>query len=185
VTVLARDPTKVVPKDPRIRIIQGDVLDPQSLDRAVAGQDAVIYSIGARHIRRPTTLFSESTRLLIAAMEEHGVKRLAAITGIGAGDSRGHGGFLYDKILYPLFTKNIYRDKDRQEDLIRKSKLDWVIVRPASFSERPTRGPLRVATDLKGVTLRRISRAEVATFVLDQLTDNRYLHQTPLIGHER
>jgi putative NADH-flavin reductase len=112
VTVLARDPKKVVPKDPRIQIVEGKVLDPQALDRAVVGQEAVIYAIGADS-RRPTTLFSDSTRLLIAAMEKHGVRRLVCITGIGAGDSRGHGGFLYDRIIYPLFTKNIYRDKDR------------------------------------------------------------------------
>src|ERR1700694_6035957 len=78
VTVLARDPSRVVPRDPRIRIVQGDVLDPQALDRAVAGQEAVIYSIGGRN-RRPTTLFSESTRLLIASMEKHGVRRLVAV----------------------------------------------------------------------------------------------------------
>jgi putative NADH-flavin reductase len=183
VSVLARDPSRVVPRDPRIRIVQGDVLDPQALDRAVAGQDAVIYSIGAPN-RRPTTLFSESTRLLIAAMEKHGVRRLVAVTGIGAGDSRGHGGFLYDKIIFPLLTRNIYRDKDRQEELIRNSKLEWVIVRPASFRDGRVRGQFRVETNLKGVILRRIPRAEVARFVLDQLTDDRYLYKTPLIGYE-
>jgi putative NADH-flavin reductase len=185
VTVLARDPTRVVPKDPRVRIVQGDALDAQSLERAVAGREAVIYSIGARAIRRPTTLFSESTRLLIDAMRKHGVKRLVAVTGIGAGNSRGHGGFLYDKLIFPLFTKSIYQDKDRQEELIRKSGLDWIIVRPASFVERPARTPLRAETELQGVTLRRITRAEVASFLMDQLTSNTYLNKEVTIGHER
>ena len=77
----------------------------------------------------PPNLFSESTLLLISAMEKHGVKRLVAITGIGAGDSRGHGGFLYDKIIFPLFTKKIYRDKDRQEELIRNSRTTVTSIR--------------------------------------------------------
>lgn len=144
VTVLARDPKRVVPQDPRIRIVQGDALDPQAPERAVAGQDAVIYAIGA-DTHSPPNLFLESTRLLISAMEKYGVRRLVAITGIGAGDSRGHGGFLYDKILFPLFTKKLYRDKDRQEELIRNSKLDWGHRPPGGVHESagswsPTRG---------------------------------------------
>lgn len=64
-------------------------------------------------------------------MKKHGVRRLVALTGIGAGDSKGHGGLFYDRIIYPFFIKPIYEDKDRQEQLIRESDLDWVIVRPA------------------------------------------------------
>ena len=116
-------------------------------------------------------------------MGQHGVRRLVCVTGIGAGDSKGHGGFLYDRIIYPLFTKQTYLDKDRQEKLIRESPLDWVIVRPASFTNGPLRGKLRIATDLNGVTIRSISRADAAEFVLDQLTDNRFIGKTPLIGY--
>jgi hypothetical protein len=80
------------------------------------------------------TLFS-NTRILIDAMVGHGVRRLVAITGVGAGETKGHGGFLYDCILYPLFTKRVYTDEGRQDELIRASPLDWVIVRPAPFWE--------------------------------------------------
>lgn len=61
-------------------------------------------------------------------MERHGVKRLICITGLGAGDSKGHGGFLYDKLILPLILQRIYDDKDRQEAEIRQIKLDWTIV---------------------------------------------------------
>jgi putative NADH-flavin reductase len=183
VTALVRDPSTLDVPDGRLHVVPGDALDPVASDAAVRGQDAVIVSLGRRRHRTRTTLFSDATRVLIAAMEKHGVRRLIAVTGIGAGDSRGHGGFLYDRIIFPFIVHNTYADKDRQEDLIRHSSLDWVIVRPASFTNGPLRDRLRVATDLEGVTIRSISRADAAAFVLDQLTGDRHRHQTPLVGY--
>jgi putative NADH-flavin reductase len=183
VTVLARDPSRLTLSHERLRALQGDALDPAAVDAAVRGQDAVILSLGRKHHRKPTTLFSDATRIVIDAMHRHGVRRLVAITGIGAGDSRGHGGFLYDRIIFPLVLKHTYADKDRQEELIRHSNLDWVIVRPASFTNGPLRDRLRVATDLRGVTIGKISRADVAAFVLDQLTNDSYVRKQPLIGY--
>jgi putative NADH-flavin reductase len=183
VTALARDPSRLASSHERLHVLQGDALDPAAVDAAVRGQDAVIMSLGRKHHRKPTTLFSDATRILIEAMHRHGVRRLVAITGIGAGDSRGHGGFLYDRVIFPLLLKHTYADKDRQEELIRRSDLDWVIVRPASFTDGPLRDRLRVATDLKGVTIRKISRADVADFVLNQLTNDSYVRKLPLIGY--
>lgn len=153
------------------------------MDAAVRRQEAAIFSLGRSNHRAPTTMFSDATRILIRAMETQGVRRLVCITGIGAGDSRGHGGFLYDKIIFPWFTKETYADKDRQEALIRESSLDWIIVRPASFTNGLQRGNLRAVTDLKGVTIRAISPADAAAFVLEQLRSDTYLHKTPLVGY--
>jgi putative NADH-flavin reductase len=181
VTAMLRDPASLAAR-PGLRILAGDALRPEDVDQAVQGQDAVIYSLGRSQHRKPTTMFSDSTRLLLRVMERHQVRRLVAITGIGAGESRGHGGFLYDCIIFPFITRRTYEDKDRQEALIRASTLDWVIVRPASFTDAPPRGSVRVATDLAGVTMKSISRADTASFVLDQLTSDEYLRKTPLIG---
>ena len=182
VTVLARDPAKMPPTS-GAHVVQGNALDESAVASAVAGQDAVIYALGPNGPGR-TTLFSDSTRILLGAMEREGVSRLVAITGVGAGNTKGHGGFLYDRILYPLFTRQIYEDKDRQEALIRASATEWTIVRPAAFRERrKPRGALQAAVDLQGVTLRSIPRREVATFVLDEVESGRYLKQSPFIGH--
>lgn len=180
-TVLARSPEKMVQPHGGLRIVEGDALRLASVDSAMAAQDAVIYALGAR--ARHTTLFSESTRILIGAMRKHGVRRLVAITGVGAGDTKGHGGFLYDRVIYPLFTKGLYEDKDRQETLIRNSDLDWVLVRPAPLREGKQRGPMQAVVHVGDITLRSISRDEVATFVLKQLESDRYLRQAPFIGH--
>jgi hypothetical protein len=98
-------------------------------------------------------------------------------------DHGGDGGVPYDEIIYLRLTKETYADKDRQEALIRESSLDWIIVRPASFTNGPQRGNLRAVTDLKNVTIRSISRADAAAFVLEQLRSDRYLRKTPLVGY--
>jgi putative NADH-flavin reductase len=180
VTALVRSPTVALPN--RVRVEQGDALDPAAVSRAVAGQDAVIYVLGAGNVRR-TTLFSESTRILLKAMADQKVHRLICVTGVGAGETKGHGGFLYDRIFFPLFTKHIYADKDVQEALIRESGLDWTLVRPAGFRARTPPGPLRVVVDAEGVTLTRISRPEVARFLVDELEQGRYVRQSVFIGH--
>jgi putative NADH-flavin reductase len=183
VTTLVRNPQKLGERTTRVTIIHGDALDRPSVSSAVAGQHAVIYALGAGHVRH-TTLFSDSTRILLGEMARHGVPRLICVTGVGAGETKGHGGFLYDRILYPLFTKGIYADKDTQESLIRQSPLQWTIIRPASFSTRQPGGELRAVTRVAGVTLRTISRAEVAAFVVDELDRNGFVRQAVFIGHE-
>jgi putative NADH-flavin reductase len=183
ITAIIRLPQKLGDFAGRLRTVQGDALDPSALGTALAGQDAVIYVLGAGNVRH-TTLFSDSTRVLLAEMTRHSVRRLLCVTGVGAGETKGHGGFLYDRILYPLFTKGIYEDKDRQEDLIRQSQTDWTLVRPAAFRSQTPPGSLRVVTEVGDLTLRRISRVEVAKFLVDELEQNRYVRQAVFIGHE-
>lgn len=183
VTALVRNPHKIGTRHERLRLVQGDILNPDSVDVAVVGQDAVLSSLGTKSIFGRVVIFSEGTRNLLNAMTNHGVRRLICITGIGAGDSRGQAGFLYDKFVLPLFLKRIYDDKDRQEDLIRRSDRDWVIVRPGFLTNGPATRNYRVLTDLTGVTVGRISRADVAAFMLGQLQSDRYLRRTPVLTY--
>ena len=183
VTALVRSPRKLGGLANRVRVVEGDALDASAVQKAVSGRDAVIYALGAGNVRH-TTLFSDSTRVLLTAMKQHRVRRLICVTGVGAGETKGHGGFLYDWILYPLFTKGIYADKDRQERLIRGSLTDWTIVRPAPFRTRRPPGALRAVTDADNITLRRISRVEVAEFLVDELEQKRCVRQCVFIGHE-
>ena len=183
ITALVRNPDKFEMQHKFLHVVKGDVLDRVSLD-AVQQQDAVISSLGTRKISlEPVTLLSEGTKNLVRVMERHDIKRLICITGLGAGDSKGHGGFLYDKLILPLILQRIYDDKDRQEAEIRQSNLDWTIVRPGVLTNGSAIGHYRVMTDLTGVTAGKISRSDVADFVLGQLTDDRYLYQAPLISY--
>lgn len=160
-----------------------DPRDEQAIAAFVGELDAVVFALGESQ-SGPTTLFSDITRKLVAQMEGHGVRRLVAITGVGAGDTRGHGGWLYDWIVFPLFTRHRYADKDRQEALIAASALDWIIVRPASFRQHTPPGDLQVITEIGPETrLSGVSFDEVADFVVAQLRSDDHLRKRPFIGH--
>ena len=181
VTALVRHPQSLTKHHELLTVIEGDILDPQAVFQAVAGQEAVCLTIGIGITFKPVTVFSQGTRNVLAAMGQHGVRRLICITGIGAGDSRGHGGFLYDRLFHPLLLKTIYEDKDRQEALIRESDSDWTIVRPGFLTNGPLTGKYRALIDLSGITAGKISRADVAHFMLEELKANRLLNQAPLL----
>ncbi len=177
VTVTVRQPTPgMFPA--KVKTIVADVRRADSLQAAVGGQEVVISSLGSKLSRKPTTLFSEGTQNLIAAMEASHVRRLICITGIGAGDSKGHGGFLYDRIIQPLLLAEIYNDKTRQEAVIRASRTDWTIVRPAALTNGARTGRVRAYTDLSGVTVGKISRADVAGYILERISDPTSFRQT-------
>jgi putative NADH-flavin reductase len=183
VTVLIRDVGRMPLQNERLRIAAGDILNGASVLKATAGQDAVCVCIGHPPTREPVSLFSAGTRFVLEAMAVHRVRRLVCVTGIGAGDSFGHGGFLFDKILFPLWLRQIYEDKNRQESMLRSSNLDWVIVRPGFLTNGPKTEHYRVLHDLHGVTAGKISRADVAHFMLRALEDDSLLRTSPLLTY--
>jgi len=165
ITALVRDTSKVTVSNPHLHLVAGDILDTQDVDTAMAGQDAVICSLGTGVTFRHVTLFSDGTQHLLDAMHKQSVRRIVCITGIGAGDSRGHGGFFYDHVIEPTLLHTIYQDKDRQEELLRHSDRDWIIVRPGQLTNDEATGKYRVLLDLIGVTVGKVARADVAAFV--------------------
>jgi uncharacterized protein YbjT (DUF2867 family) len=163
-------------------LVEGDARDQGALSRALEGCSGVISSLGTPMSPfREVTLLSTAMRALVDAIARKGVRRLVCITGLGAGDSRGHGGFVFDRLVLPLFLRNVYADKDRQEAIVRSSAADWVLVRPTVLNDKAARGSVRAVTDLSDVRGGTIARADVAGFVVAQLTDDRWLRQAPLI----
>lgn len=181
VTALVRSPESAVAL-PGARLVAGDARDPKTLRDALTGRDAVVSALGTpASPLHEVTLLSRATRALVDAMKAEGIARLVAITGIGAGDSRGHGGFAFDRLIFPLLLRHVYADKDRQEAVIRESGLDWVLVRPAVLNDKPGRGAVRALTDLSGFHGGSVAREDVARFVLDQVRDDAWLRRAPLI----
>lgn len=165
------------------RVVLGDARDTAALREALRGQDAVVSALGTPASPfRKVTLLSEATRALVNAMRAQDVRRLVAITGMGAGDSRGHGGPLFDRLIFPLLLRHVYADKDRQEAIVRDSDLDWTLVRPAVLSDAPAQGRVRALEDLSGFHGGTISRTDVATFVLDALDSSTWRQRAPLIA---
>ena len=106
VRALARSAASIPIQNAGLDKVSGDALDSDTIRNALEDVEAVIQTLGVdispRAIFECTTLFSQSTRILVDAMKAAGVKRLIIVTGLGAGDSRGHGGLLYDAVVFPL-----------------------------------------------------------------------------------
>ena len=185
VTALARDPARVSGAHPRLTVVRGDVLEPESLREAVADQEAVVCVLGHGKFLRPTSILSQGTRNLIAAMREAGLRRLVCQTSLGVGDSFGRMGLYYTLFVVPVILQFYFWDKYRQEKAIRASGLDWTIVRPAALTNGPRRGAYRHGEEIGSwiVTLS-ISRADTAAFLLDELSESRYLHRAPGLANQ-
>ena len=181
VTALVRDRARLNVRHERLKVVTGDIRDARSVDAAMPGQDTVFCTIGVRLPGLYVSVFSEGTKNLLAAMKRTGVKRLVCVTGIGAGDSKGHGGVLYDCFVLPFLFRTVYADKDRQEAIIRASDCAWTIVRPGFLTNGPLTGRYQALTDLTGVTAGWISRADVAHFMLRSIALDEYVGKTPLL----
>lgn len=156
-----------------LKEVRGDVLDAASVSRALAGQEAVLCVLGgAKGVR------VEGTRNILAAMQQHGVRRLIAVSSWGVGDSRR--GILAN--LAWLFLREALAEHQAQEAIIRQSGLDWTILRPTRLTDGPLTGKYRVGNISVGMSPQ-ISRADMADFALKQLTDPTYLHQAPTISY--
>ncbi len=183
VTVLARYPEKINSAGPQVCIIEGDVLNKDDLREAIEGQDAVCSCIGVPITFKPVTLFSGAAANIVEIMKNSKDQKFIAVTGIGAGDSKGHGGFLYDRLFKPIFLSTIYQDKDREEAIIRSSGLDWLIVRPAGLTNGPQTGNYKVIDNLEGVVSKRISRLDVAHFMLNQIQEPSHFGKAVLLTY--
>lgn len=183
VTAYARDPGKI--KDLQhssLKVVRGDVLDPAAVESSVAGHDGVLVAIGAGPAR--TTLREQGSRNIVEAMKRSDVKRLICQSSLGVGDSRANLSFFTKHIVVGIFLRHAFADHERQETVVMQSSLDWTIVRPPHLRDGPRTGVYRhgfSTTDkrIKGW----ISRADVADFMLKQLADDTYVHQTPGVSY--
>jgi putative NADH-flavin reductase len=186
VRALARTARRIPFDHRKLRKIEGDALDPIVVQRALAGVDVVIQSIGVsigpELIFRAVRLFSEATRILVAAMKKAGTKRLICVTGFGAGDSRGRGGLFYNAA-FCLLLGRVYEDKDVQEQIIRQSGLQWIIVRPVILTDGPKTGAYLALIEPRDWRCGFISRADVADFLIKQVEDNTFLGETPVLSN--
>lgn len=187
VTVLTRNAKKVTTRHERLHVVEGDVTDRNIVRNVLNGQEAVIQTlgIGGKGDGKPTTFVSEANKIIMAEMEQMNVKRLVAISVIGAGESLTFLPWIYRKLVLPLFMKwfqVIIDDKNRMESMTRKSGLDWTIARCTTVKERPATGKVNATLDGKGLKFS-ISTVDMAVFIVNQLTDNSFLKQAPTISN--
>ncbi|MDH4139490.1 MAG: SDR family oxidoreductase [Coriobacteriia bacterium] len=184
VVAFVRDPSGFDITDERLRIAKGDVLDPVTVDAAVRGSVAVLSAIGSRRGRESTRVYSDGTHNIIEAMGRYAVMRLVCVTAAGVGTRDDPNlPFLYRRLLMSVVLRGVYEDMERMEDEVMLSDLNWTIVRPAGLADDPATGEYRVAEGRSLPKGSRISRADLAGFMLKCAETDLFSRKGVAIAH--
>jgi len=163
-----------------VRVVHGDVLNPEDVEEAVADQNAVISVLGmAGNAREPVV--SEGTRNIVNAMKKLSVERLIVQSAHGAAESARELPFPVRFVMRGVLLRNPFKDKDRMERIVKESGLCWTIVRPTRLTDGPKTGLSRAGERIPVGASPSISHADVADFLLRQLQSTEYVHQTPTV----
>lgn len=179
VTALVRDPSRLPISHPNLTVIQGNVLDAESVAGTLAGADVAVISLG-NTANNPDYVVSQGTAVILDAMPAQDVPRVIVVTSLGVGDSLKQVPFAFRMLMQTVLKKSM-EDKERQEKLVMASDRDWIIVRPGGLTDGPATGSYQAGLSPK-ISAGQVSRADVAAFVLQQLSDDTYLRQTPAIS---
>ena len=182
VRAFARSAADIRISGPKLEKVRGNALKSSDVTAAVTGMNAVIQvlGVGLGDLFWPVHLFSDATRILIAAMQAQSVKRLIVVTGFGAGDSRASIN-CFQLLPFRFFFGRAYDDKDVQERLIKDSALDWTIARPGVLTNDSRTRRYKVLKEPSQWRNGTISRADVADFLVQQIEDRAYLRKTPVL----
>jgi len=182
VTAFARNPD-VLSADKRLRIVAGDTTrDVDKIAAAVHGQDAVVSALGRRKTFRSDNLIARSMHLIVPAMEQAGVRRLVVMSAFGVGESLRDAP-LIPRIMYRVLLADIFADKKTAEDEIRRSSLDWTIVYPVLLTDGPLTSHYRVGERLELRGLPKISRADVAHFMLAEMKNRAFVRKVAVLSY--
>jgi len=184
VRAMARGAEAIDLEHQRLEKFPGDATKRDDVRRALDGVDAVILAIGMpaglTRLLRPVTVFSRSTEVLVDAMEASGPKRLVAVTGFGAGDTRSAMNAV-EELGHNMVLGRAYADKSVQEKIVERSGLDWTIVRPTILTNGSATGQYKVLVDPESWRNGFISRADVADFLVECALDEKHLHEAPVL----
>ena len=185
VTAVTQHPDTFPLRDERLQVKKGDVFNPSSVEQAVAGQEAVLSTLGVPYSRREITVYSQGIAHIAQAMDCYKVRRLICVSSSAVGPRHDTGGgFVFDKVFLPFFInvvgRTLYEDMTRMERLVKNTDLDWIIVRPSGLFHTPAITDYQVAEEyIRGQFT---SRADLADFMLRQITDPKYLHKAVAVA---
>lgn len=179
VTAFTRRVSGVPIQHEKLKIVEGDILDPVKVREAVAGQDAVLCALGLDK-NKPSTVLSEGTRNILKVMEEEGVRRFICMS--SAGILGNDSSFWFGKIFMPLFLRHIFDDKRRQMKVIEESNAEWVIIRPVGLTDSPKTGTYKINPG--NPTSWTIPRADVADFMIRLVTNRQYDRTMPALSSQ-
>jgi putative NADH-flavin reductase len=190
VVALVRSPDKITATSPMIQVIKGTPEAQSDVERAFDGCDAVVSALNnnrasdspwAKPLNQPF-LMRDSVQNALNSMRTHHKRRIVIVTAMGAGDSSPDLSWLMRLSIEKTNIAVTYRDHDAQEGLLRNSDTDWTIVRPMALSNRDVVKKLIVSYGNSPKPAFFISRKHVATFVVNTLGDDAYIHKAPVIS---
>lgn len=183
VKVLVRDPSKVKSQNTHLKVLAGNVQNAAQVEQAIADSECVVSVLGKTE-NKPTDEISTGTDNILAAMKKQGVRRLVISAGAGVGDPNDSPApfNLFMNFLLKIFARYIYEDMAQTVAKVRASNLDWTIVRVPMLTDAPRTGKIQIGYVGKGMGAR-ISRADMADFILRQVNDNTYLRKAPAISN--
>ncbi len=186
VTAFSRRAEASAMRSERLRSFQGDAMNPDDVERAVRGQDAVVVTLGIQEnplrvrllgpARTPMDVRSAGTRNAIAAMRKHGVRRLVVQTTYGVGDTRERLGLL-DTLFFKVILKPQIADTELQNGEVAASELDWVIAQPVHLTDDPDDAPPFVSTTGR-ISATKISRKSVGRFLAEAVQRAEFVHKS-------
>lgn len=182
VTVLVRSPEKLSFSHPNLTVLQGDARNAGAVSRAIAGAEAVISTLGP--VRGgPTDVMTRAAENIVAAMNQHGVKRLIFTTGAGVPAPQDQPTFMsrFMGFLVRTLSREVFEDSLRGAETIRKSGLDWTIVRGPMLKDASFDGEYQLGYVGDGMN-RTLARGNFADCILNQLEDETYLHKIPAVS---
>lgn len=181
VTAFVRTPSRLNVSHTNLYVTQGDVTDAVSVQKAIKGQDAVLSTLGHSSPFKYDPDVVKGMQHIVDAMEQEGMKRLIYMSFAGVSEKRDGVGFVI-KYIAPKLLRTEIAGHTARENIIRQSTLDWTIVHPTTLTNGPHSGTYKSGVEVssKGFVIT-ISRADVADFMLKQLTDHQYLRQTPRV----
>jgi putative NADH-flavin reductase len=182
VTAFVRNPEKLNISDKNLKIVQGDILNYSNVLDAIGSKDVVLCALGASPNDK-SKLRTKGTANIIKAMKEKGAKRLLCVSALGVGDSKSILPWYYTKLIIPLALKNVYKDHETQEVEIAKSSLGWTIIRPSVLTNDQQTGSYQHGFHTAGKLKMKISRADVAHFMIDQINSNQYLQKKVCVSN--
>jgi putative NADH-flavin reductase len=184
VTAFVRDPAATLPtNERRLRVVIGDTTwDTHKVAEAVAGQDVVISALGRRSTFKSDHLIERSMQAIVPAMERAGVRRLILVSAFGVGESRRDAP-LIPRIMYRVLLSEIFADKKAAEDNVRRSSLDWTFVYPVLLTDGPMTGAFRAGERLELHGLPKISRADVAHFILAEVGKRAFVRKVAVVSY--
>ena len=185
VTSVSRRPERMGLEHDNLNNVRGDFVksDSYSYSFLLEDKDAVISAIGVDASSEKITIYSEGMKDVLEVIGSNSSTQVVTITGIGAGDSKGHGGFFYDRIVNPFLLEEDYADKTRQEAILRRSQSRWTIVRPGFLTDDVSETRYRVLLDMDGVRSGDISRADVSHFLLAVVEQGAYINDTVFLSN--